>query len=546
MRDLRARDRPTSSRSRTGCTTSASDRREGVADDRRRHHPRRRLVLASRRSSCLVAAGHPDHHAQGRSSGATIRTYEPALVIGGRSASRASAFFLGEAVEHRHRPRARTDAMAHMIAVDGFSVFVGTVVLIVDALLTLLLSCDYLVRRGIESRPEYVALLLFSVAGMLVMTDGERPHRGVRGARGAVDPALRARRVRPQPAPARSRPASSTSCSARSPRRSSSTASRSSTAPPGPPRSSGIADVPRHPRARRRGHAARRDGAPARRARLQDRRGAVPHVDARRLRGRADARSPGSWPRPPRPPASPRCSGCCSPALGAVPDRLAQPAIWALAVLTLLGGSIVALRQTDLKRMLAYSSIATPGTCSSASQAGHRAQGLQAALVYLLVYSFMTIGVVRDRDRARRPRRPHSHRATYRALATGANRCSPALLAFFLLAQAGIPPTGGFIAKLGVFGRRRADGALVRPADRRRGHLGDHRVLLPAGDPHDVRRPRTSRPSPTSVEVEPPADRLGLPDRDRAHDLRAALTIWIGILPTRDPRLRASDATLII
>ena len=56
-----------------------------------------------------------------------------------------------------------------MVAVDGFSVFLGTVVL-VATLLTLLLSSEYLERRGIASRPEYLALLLFSAAGMLVMT----------------------------------------------------------------------------------------------------------------------------------------------------------------------------------------------------------------------------------------------------------------------------------------------------------------------------------------------------------------------------------------
>src|SRR3954466_11335441 len=95
-----------------------------------------------------------------------VRTYEPALVIGALGLA-ASAFFLAKqwSIVVDHGP---ADAMAHMTAVDGFSVFVGTVV-IVSALLTLLLSSDYLVRRGIESRPEYVALMMFSVAGMLTM-----------------------------------------------------------------------------------------------------------------------------------------------------------------------------------------------------------------------------------------------------------------------------------------------------------------------------------------------------------------------------------------
>src|SRR3954470_21788268 len=95
-----------------------------------------------------------------------FRTYEPALVIGAAGLA-LSAFFLAKqwSIVVDQGP---ADAMAHMTAVDGFSVFIGTVV-IVSALLTLLLSSDYLVRRGIESRAEYVALLLFSVAGMLTM-----------------------------------------------------------------------------------------------------------------------------------------------------------------------------------------------------------------------------------------------------------------------------------------------------------------------------------------------------------------------------------------
>ena len=125
-----------------------------------------------------------------------------------------------------------------------------------------------------------------------------------------------------------------------------------------------------------------------------------------------------------------------------------RPAIWALAILTLLLGSIVALVQTDIKRMLAYSSISHAGYVLIGLEAGTK-QGVKAALFYLLVYAFMTIGsfaivmVIGRRDDR------HSI-SDYRALATRQPLLA-ALLAFFLLAQAGIPPTGGFIAKLGVF-----------------------------------------------------------------------------------------------
>ena len=109
---------------------------------------------------------------------------------------------------------------------------------------------------------------------------------------------------------------------------------------------------------------------------------------------------------------------------------------------------MVALVQTDIKRMLAYSSISHAGYVLIGLEAGTR-QGLRAALFYLFVYTFMTIGsfaivmVIGRRD--------DRHSITdYRALATRQPLLA-GLLAFFLLAQAGIPPTGGFIAKLGVF-----------------------------------------------------------------------------------------------
>jgi NADH-quinone oxidoreductase subunit N len=122
--------------------------------------------------------------------------------------------------------------------------------------------------------------------------------------------------------------------------------------------------------------------------------------------------------------------------------------LFVLAVLTLIGGSVGALRQTDLKRLLAYSSIAHAGYILIGVQAG-TPRGLESALVYLFVYSFMTIGAfavvvaldVRDDTHSIDDLRSLGRRRPIVA----------ALLAFFLLAQAGIPPTAGFIAKLNVF-----------------------------------------------------------------------------------------------
>lgn len=134
-----------------------------------------------------------------------------------------------------------------------------------------------------------------------------------------------------------------------------------------------------------------------------------------------------------------------------------RPAVAGLAMVTMVGGSVLAIVQSDVKRMLAYSSIAHAGyvligvTAAAASANGAGERGLQAALLYLLVYAFMTIGaftvvmiVARSSHDAR-----HSI-DEYRMLATR-RPIIASLLAFFLLAQAGVPLTGGFVAKLEVF-----------------------------------------------------------------------------------------------
>jgi NADH-quinone oxidoreductase subunit N len=126
-----------------------------------------------------------------------------------------------------------------------------------------------------------------------------------------------------------------------------------------------------------------------------------------------------------------------------------RPIVGALAVLSLLVGSIVALVQTDVKRMLGYSSINHAGYILIAVYAAS-AEGTSAALFYLLAYAVMVFGafavvtVIGRRGDA-------DHALTqYRGL--GARRpMLAALLTLFLLAQAGVPLTGGFVAKLSVF-----------------------------------------------------------------------------------------------
>jgi len=126
-----------------------------------------------------------------------------------------------------------------------------------------------------------------------------------------------------------------------------------------------------------------------------------------------------------------------------------RPIVFGLAVLSLVVGSVAAIVQTDVKRMLAYSSISHAGYVLIAVQAA-TAKGTSAALFYVLTYAVMTIGafgvvaVV-----ARRGDDEHAL-ATYRGLA-GRQPLLAGAFTLFLLAQAGVPLTGGFVAKLSVF-----------------------------------------------------------------------------------------------
>jgi NADH-quinone oxidoreductase subunit N len=125
-----------------------------------------------------------------------------------------------------------------------------------------------------------------------------------------------------------------------------------------------------------------------------------------------------------------------------------QPAVWVLAALTLLAGALMALVQRDIKRMLAYSSINHAGFVLLGLEAA-TSRGVSSSLYYLFVYTFMVIGafavvgVVGGQGDSR-----HDI-DNYRGL--GSKRpWLAASLAVLLMAQAGIPFTTGFLAKLEV------------------------------------------------------------------------------------------------
>ena len=143
-----------------------------------------------------------------------------------------------------------------------------------------------------------------------------------------------------------------------------------------------------------------------------------------------------------------------------------QPMLWVIAILTMVVGALLAIAQSDIKRMLAYSSVAHTGFLLTGvlgvQSAGDLADGeisaLQAVLFYLVTYAFMTLGafavvsMVRDAG----------GEATHLSRWAGLGRESPfvaGIFAFFLLSMAGIPLTAGFAGKWAVFAAAMSAGA---------------------------------------------------------------------------------------
>jgi NADH-quinone oxidoreductase subunit N len=125
-----------------------------------------------------------------------------------------------------------------------------------------------------------------------------------------------------------------------------------------------------------------------------------------------------------------------------------RPAVWTLAVLTLVVGSVLAIVQTDVKRMLAYSSINHAGYVLLGVYATNP-EGVAGAQYYLMTYAFIVLGsfaivsaVARRGDNA-------TSIEDYRGLST-TNPVLAVAFTILLAAQAGIPLTTGFLAKFSV------------------------------------------------------------------------------------------------
>ena len=126
-----------------------------------------------------------------------------------------------------------------------------------------------------------------------------------------------------------------------------------------------------------------------------------------------------------------------------------EPVLGGIAVLTLTVGNLAAITQTNVKRLLAYSSISHAGYALLGIIAGNSA-GIQGTAVYLAVYTFMNLGAFLVVVALRR----ENIRGDEVDDMTGLMHSSQAyavLMLVFLLSLAGIPPTAGFIAKYYIF-----------------------------------------------------------------------------------------------
>ena len=198
-----------------------------------------------------------------------------------------------------------------------------------------------------------------------------------------------------------------------------------------------------------------------------------------------------------------------------------RPAVWVLATLSLLVGSIAAVVQTDVKRMLAYQSIAHAGYILIGVEVA-TIRGTSAALFYVCVYAVMATGAFAVVAVVARRGDDRHALADYRGLAA-IRPVLAGVLTLFLLAQAGVPFTGGFVAKLSVFSAAVSVGqywlAIIGMLAAVIGAFVYLRIVLTMFAPADG---ETAPPGPT-IRV----DRsTGL-----AITIAAALILFLGIVP---------------
>jgi NADH-quinone oxidoreductase subunit N len=195
--------------------------------------------------------------------------------------------------------------------------------------------------------------------------------------------------------------------------------------------------------------------------------------------------------------------------------------LWVIAVLTMTLGNVVAVLQTNLKRMLAYSAIAHAGYILIGIVANSES-GLGAVLFYLVVYTVMNLGAL---SIVLSLSRQGDLRVTLDDYA-GLGRTAPfaaAALSVFLVSLAGIPLTGGFMGKLYLFSAAIQRGyiglAIIGVLNSLISVFYYFRVLIVMY----MREPAVGQPSPASISP-PVLLILGI---------GVAAVLWLGVYPAQ-------------
>ncbi|HEY3744330.1 MAG TPA: NADH-quinone oxidoreductase subunit N [Bryobacteraceae bacterium] len=126
-----------------------------------------------------------------------------------------------------------------------------------------------------------------------------------------------------------------------------------------------------------------------------------------------------------------------------------EPIVWGCALLSMLVGNFAALTQTNIKRMLAYSSIAHAGYVMIAV-ASHSEIGTAAAMFYLAAYAFMNVGAFAIVTQFSRKGERYVNISDLAGLGKR-QPLSAAMFSVFLLSLIGVPLTGGFMGKFYIF-----------------------------------------------------------------------------------------------
>jgi NADH-quinone oxidoreductase subunit N len=126
-----------------------------------------------------------------------------------------------------------------------------------------------------------------------------------------------------------------------------------------------------------------------------------------------------------------------------------RPIMWAIAVISMVVGAVLGLTQTDIKRLLAYSSIAHAGFLLVGVIALNPS-GLSGTLFYLLAYGFSTLGAFAIVTLVRTSGGEATHLSQWAGLAKRSPLVA-GMFTVFMLSLAGVPLTSGFIAKFVIF-----------------------------------------------------------------------------------------------